>query len=85
MLLRKRKQRKKEPILRIITANRWLSREKIKKGFIDPFGHILFLKGILMSIIGIFTYRRFNIFNDLEVDGMEILEKITSNKCFICF
>ncbi len=76
MLVPKRKQRKREPILKIITVNRWLNREKIKRGFIDPFGHLLFLKGILMSIIGWLTYRRFNGFNKVEIEGMDVLEKL---------
>ncbi|MDX1782618.1 MAG: 1-acyl-sn-glycerol-3-phosphate acyltransferase, partial [Aequorivita vladivostokensis] len=39
----------------------------------NPFGHILFLKLWLIRIAGLLTHRRFKGFNELKIDGSEIL------------
>ncbi len=42
----------------------------------DPFGNLILLKRALTSIIGIATYRRLNIVNKMNVEGMEILRDL---------
>ena len=47
-------------------------------GFIkrNPFGHILLIKRWLIRIFGSLTYRRYNGFNELKVDGSEIIRAL---------
>jgi 1-acyl-sn-glycerol-3-phosphate acyltransferase len=40
----------------------------------DPFGHLLFLKRILISLIGLLTWRRYARLNRIEISGMEHLK-----------
>ena len=42
----------------------------------NPFGHILFIKRWLIRIFGSLTYRRYNGFNELQVDGSEIIRAL---------
>lgn len=42
----------------------------------NPFGHILFLKKWLIRIIGLITHRRYHGFNDLHIEGSEILKTL---------
>ena len=42
----------------------------------NPFGHILFIKLWLIRIFGSLTYRRYNGFNELQVDGSEIIRAL---------
>lgn len=42
----------------------------------NPFGHILFLKLWLIRILGALTHRRFKGFNQLQIEGSEILKNI---------
>ena len=46
----------------------------------NPFGHYLFLKKIIISIFGIVSYRRYNGFNKLNIEGSEILKDLPDNK-----
>ncbi|ANW96361.1 glycerol acyltransferase [Wenyingzhuangia fucanilytica] len=46
----------------------------------NPFGHYLFLKKIIISIFGIISYRRYNGFNKLNIEGSEILKNLPDNK-----
>jgi 1-acyl-sn-glycerol-3-phosphate acyltransferase len=39
----------------------------------NPFGHILFLKRWLIRIFGALTHRRYHGFNQLQIDGSEII------------
>jgi len=39
----------------------------------NPFGHILFIKKWLIRIFGVITHRRYRGFNELQIDGSEIL------------
>ena len=39
----------------------------------NPFGHILFIKKWLIRILGLMTHRRFRGFNELQIDGSEII------------
>jgi hypothetical protein len=43
----------------------------------NPFGHILFLKKMLIRIIGVISHRRFRGFNELNIEGSEIIKKLT--------
>lgn len=39
----------------------------------NPFGHILFVKRWLIRIFGVITHRRYRGFNELQIDGSEII------------
>ncbi len=45
----------------------------------DPFGNIIFLKKMLVGFLGIASYRRLNIANNMEVSGMENIKDLASN------
>lgn len=42
----------------------------------NPFGHILFFKLWLIRFMGAITHRRFKGFNELQIDGSEILREL---------
>ena len=42
----------------------------------NPFGHILFLKKWLISIAGTMTHRRYRGFNELKIEGSDILRSL---------
>lgn len=42
----------------------------------NPFGHILFIKRWIIRILGILTHRRFKGFNQLHIEGSEILRNL---------
>ncbi|MDO6736932.1 1-acyl-sn-glycerol-3-phosphate acyltransferase [Wenyingzhuangia sp. 2_MG-2023] len=42
----------------------------------NPFGQFLFLKRIIISVFGIISYRRYNGFNKLQIEGSEILKEL---------
>lgn len=42
----------------------------------NPFGHILFLKKWLIRIAGTLTHRRYRGFNELKIEGSEILKNL---------
>jgi len=46
----------------------------------NPFGHILFIKKWLIRILGTITHRRFRGFNELQIEGSEILKKLPETK-----
>ncbi|MFK7748383.1 MAG: lysophospholipid acyltransferase family protein [Kordia sp.] len=45
----------------------------------NPFGHILFLKKWLIRIAGTMTHRRYRGFNQLKIEGSEILRSLPDN------
>jgi len=50
----------------------------------NPFGHILFLKKWLIRIFGVLTHRRFRGFNELQIEGSEIIKELPdTNVLFI--
>lgn len=50
----------------------------------NPFGHILFVKKWLIRILGVLTHRRFRGFNDLQIEGSEIIKTLPdTNVLFI--
>jgi len=50
----------------------------------NPFGHILFIKKWLIRILGAITHRRFRGFNELQIEGSEVLKKLPeTNVLFI--
>lgn len=50
----------------------------------NPFGHILFIKKWLIRILGVSTHRRFRGFNDLKVEGSDIIKNLPdTNVLFI--
>lgn len=42
----------------------------------NPFGHILFIKKWLIRIFGCITHRRYRGFNDLQIEGSEIIRSL---------
>ena len=40
----------------------------------NPFGHILFLKKWLIRIFGTLTHKRYRGFNELHIEGSEIIK-----------
>ncbi|MBI6120471.1 lysophospholipid acyltransferase family protein [Salegentibacter maritimus] len=42
----------------------------------NPFGHILFLKKWLIRIFGLLTHRRYRGFNELNIEGSEIIKNL---------
>ncbi|PHS09487.1 MAG: 1-acyl-sn-glycerol-3-phosphate acyltransferase [Kordia sp.] len=42
----------------------------------NPFGHILFFKKMLIRLIGVLTHRRFRGFNELQIEGSEIIKNL---------
>jgi 1-acyl-sn-glycerol-3-phosphate acyltransferase len=50
----------------------------------NPFGHILFIKLWLIRILGSLTHRRYRGFNELQIDGSEIIKDLPdTNVLFI--
>lgn len=50
----------------------------------NPFGHILFIKKWLIRILGAITHRRYRGFNELQIDGSEIIKNLPdTNVLFI--
>jgi len=50
----------------------------------NPFGHILFIKKWLIRIFGAITHKRYRGFNDLYIDGSEIIKNLPdTNVLFI--
>jgi 1-acyl-sn-glycerol-3-phosphate acyltransferase len=50
----------------------------------NPFGHILFLKRMLIRIFGAATHRRYRGFNELHIEGSEIIRNLPeTNVLFI--
>ena len=50
----------------------------------NPFGHILFIKLWLIRILGAMTHRRYRGFNELQIDGSEIIKSLPdTNVLFI--
>ena len=46
----------------------------------NPFGHNLYIKKWLIRIFGWLTHRRFKGFNQLKIEGSEILNNLPENK-----
>ena len=42
----------------------------------NPFGHILFFKKWLIRIFGVLTHRRYRGFNELKIEGSEIIKEL---------
>ncbi len=42
----------------------------------DPFGHFLFLKKWLVRILGAITHRRYRGFNELQIEGSEVIKEL---------
>ncbi|WGD35020.1 lysophospholipid acyltransferase family protein [Olleya sp. YS] len=50
----------------------------------NPFGHILFIKKWLIRILGLLTHRRYRGFNELQIEGSEIIRQLPdTNVLFI--
>lgn len=53
--------------------NEFFSMEIVRR---NPFGHILFLKRWLIRIFGVLTHRRYRGFNELHIEGSEIIRSL---------
>lgn len=42
----------------------------------NPFGHILFIKKLLIRVLGLMTHQRYKGFNTLEIEGSEIIRQL---------
>lgn len=42
----------------------------------NPFGHYLFLKKLLIQILGLLTHRRYRGFNELKIEGSEVIKDL---------
>ena len=42
----------------------------------NPFGHILFLKKLLIRFMGLVTHARYKQFNTLEIEGSEVIRNL---------
>ena len=42
----------------------------------NPFGHLLFIKLWIIRILGVLSHRRFNGFNELHIEGSEIIKNL---------
>ena len=50
----------------------------------NPFGHILWVKKLLIRVLGLLTHQRFRGFNDLQIEGSEIIKNLPdTNVLFI--
>ncbi len=50
----------------------------------NPFGHILFIKKFLIRVLGAVTHSRFRGFNDLQIEGSDIIKNLPeTNVLFI--
>ncbi|MCH1517859.1 MAG: 1-acyl-sn-glycerol-3-phosphate acyltransferase [Flavobacteriaceae bacterium] len=50
----------------------------------NPFGHYLFLKKMLIRYLGVLTHRRYRGFNELNIDGSDIIKNLPeSNVLFV--
>ena len=50
----------------------------------NPFGHILFIKKWLIRILGVLSHRRYRGFNELQIEGSEIIKELPdTNVLFI--
>ncbi|KAB8155207.1 1-acyl-sn-glycerol-3-phosphate acyltransferase [Kordia sp. TARA_039_SRF] len=46
----------------------------------NPFGHILFLKKWLIRIAGVMTHKRYRGFNELKIEGSDVLRSLPDKK-----
>ncbi|MDY0779272.1 lysophospholipid acyltransferase family protein [Tenacibaculum sp. IB213877] len=42
----------------------------------NPFGHILFLKRIIIQVMGVISHSRYRKFNNLQIEGSEIIRQL---------
>ena len=53
-----------------------VGKRKVKLLRVDPFGNLVFLKRMLIGMIGTLSYRRMNIINKLELEGTDFLKDL---------
>ncbi|MEE3999108.1 lysophospholipid acyltransferase family protein [Tenacibaculum sp. FZY0031] len=46
----------------------------------NPFGHILFIKRFLIQVLGVISHGRYRKFNDLQIEGMDVLRNLPDQK-----
>lgn len=46
----------------------------------NPFGHILFIKRFLIQVLGVISHGRYRKFNDLQIEGMDVLRSLPDQK-----
>ena len=72
--------KKRSPEQRLALLKKKPPKTKLGKRLKDPFGNILLLKSALTSLLGIFSYRRLNVLNNMNVEGMEYLKDLPPNQ-----
>ena len=45
----------------------------------NPFGHLLFIKKWIIRILGVYSHRRYRGFNELKIEGSEIIRDLPHN------
>ncbi|GAA0872277.1 lysophospholipid acyltransferase family protein [Gangjinia marincola] len=45
----------------------------------NPFGHILFLKRLIIMVMGALSHRRYRGFNELKIEGSDLLNELPDN------
>jgi hypothetical protein len=50
----------------------------------DPFGNSLFIKRLMISLIGWVTYWRFTVVNKTKIEGIEHLENLPEHDVLFC-
>ena len=51
----------------------------------NPFGHILFIKKWLIRIFGAITHKRYRGFNELQIEGSEIIRDLPETKVLFIY
>lgn len=46
----------------------------------DPFGHAIWIKKMIIRILGLLTHRRYRGFNNLHIEGSEIIRELPTKK-----
>lgn len=65
--------------LKVPSGKKAMEQIRSKTRLKDPFGNVLFLKRALTGVLGLATYRRFNIVNKMKVEGAEYLQELPKN------
>lgn len=77
-LLNPRKERK----FKLKPIKKCPPKTKLGKRIKDPFGNIKLLKRVVIGLIGLVTYRRLNMVNTMNVEGMDYLKDLPTNNVF---
>lgn len=74
-----KKERWSKSKFKVLSGNKTIEQIRSRAQIKDPFGNVLFLKRALTGVLGLATYRRFNIVNKMKVEGAEYLQELPKN------